>query len=59
MRQELPLVLFIFNMMFLSLATEENIQEVAINANTDEEVSQEQEVFQSKPLLLMEVCMKE
>ena len=26
----------------------------AINANTDKEVSQEQEVFQSKPLLLMQ-----
>ena len=31
----------------------------AINANTDKEVSQEQEVFQSKPLLLMQVCKKE
>jgi hypothetical protein len=31
----------------------------AINANTDKEVSQKQEVFQSKPLLLMHVCKKE
>ena len=35
------------------------MQAEAINVNTDKEVSQEKEVFQSKPLLLMQVCMKE
>ena len=35
------------------------MQAEARNANTDKEVSQEQEVFQSKPLLLMQVSKKE
>ena len=49
MRQDLPLILFVFNMMFLeTLPTEVIMQTEAINTTTDTEVSQEQEVTQSK-----------
>ena len=49
MRQDLPLVLFIFNMMFHTPAAEENMQTEAMNTTTDTELSQEQEVTRSKP----------
>ena len=49
MKLDLPLILFVFNMIFLNLANWVIMQTEAINTTKDIEVLKEQEVTRSKP----------